>query len=107
MNFDIGIGRCVEISADLVVVKVDSVILRKLMPQIPWRRTGTSLLRCDRKACSKERPPQIDAELYLDSKALRGSRAFLDLEGDGTFLKVDLSVIADSIDAPSPTGKSR
>ena len=57
MSFDVGMGRCTEITDDSVTVKLDSVLVHKWFPAEPWRRPGTSLLRFDRKLCSTERPP--------------------------------------------------
>jgi hypothetical protein len=109
MTYDIGIGRCSDISDDAVVVRLDSVMVKKLTPDQPWRRSGTSVLRCDRKLCSRHRPPQVDQELYLDSGALaRSAPALLDLDGDGKFRKVDLNVILDDLDpAPAPAPQTK
>jgi hypothetical protein len=110
MAYDIGMGCCAEISEKSVVVKLDSVMVRKLSPDQPWRRSGTSLLRFDRKLCSATRPPQLNQELYIDSAALaRKSPAALDLDGNGINRSVDLRVILDGLDplpAPSPKPKS-
>jgi hypothetical protein len=109
LSYDIGMGRCAEIAGDSVVVKLDSVIVKKLTPEQPWRKSGTSLLRFDRKLCSPRRPPQLDQELYLDSAALtRKAPASLDLDGNGAFRPVDLRVILEGLDplpAPSPRPK--
>ena len=109
LSYDIGMGRCAEIAGDSVLVKLDSVIVKKLTPEQPWRKSGTSLLRFDRKLCSARRPPQLDQELYLDSAALtRKAPASLDLDGNGAFRPVDLRVILDGLDplpAPSPRPK--
>jgi hypothetical protein len=109
MAYDIGMGRCSEIAGDSVVVKLDSVIVKKLTPEQPWRKSGTSLLRFDRKLCSVKRPPQVDQEVYLDSAALlRKAPASLDLDGNGTLRQVDLRVILDGLDPlPAPTPKTK
>jgi len=110
MAYDIGMGCCAEIDEKSVVVKLDSVMVRKLSPAQPWRRSGTSLLRFDRKLCSATRPPQLNHELYIDSAALsRKTPASLDLEGNGVNMSVDLRVILDGLDplpAPAPKPKS-
>jgi hypothetical protein len=109
MAYDIGMGRCSEIAGDSVVVKLDSVIVKKLTPEQPWRKSGTSLLRFDRKLCSAKRPPQVDQEVYLDSAALaRKAPASLDLDGNGTLRQVDLRVILEGLDPlPAPTPKTK
>lgn len=108
-TYDIGMGRCAEIAGDLVVVKLDSVIVKKLTPHQPWRKSGTSLLRFDRKLCSVKRPPQINQELYLDSAALlRKAPASLDLDGNGDWGPVDLRVILEGLDPqPAPAPKTK
>ena len=110
MAYDIGMGRCAEINDKSVVVKLDSVMVKKLSPEQPWRRSGTSLLRFDRKLCSATRPPEINQELYVDSAALaRRSVATLDLDGNGSSTSVDLRVILKGLDplpAPMPKPKS-
>jgi len=109
MAYDIGLGRCRVIDGESVVVELDSVIVRKLVPDLPWRRSGTSLLRCDRRLCSDRRPPQLGEELYLDSTQLsRAAPAELDLEGNGRHRAVDLRIILDGLDplpAPEPQPK--
>jgi len=109
MAYDIGMGRCAEISDKSVVVKLDSVMVKKLSPDQPWRRSGTSLLRFDRKLCSTTRPPQLNEELYVDSAALaRRSTASLDLDGNGVSTAVDLRVILEGLDPlPAPTPKPK
>lgn len=97
-TYDVGVGRCCEVNSDLVVVKLDAVVVKKLLPDEPWRRSGVSVLRCDRKFCSDRRPPCVDQELFLDSAAIsRHAPATLDLLGDGRFRKVDLKSILDGL----------
>ncbi|HSS07235.1 MAG TPA: hypothetical protein VLK83_08880 [Rhodanobacteraceae bacterium] len=109
MAYDIGMGRCAEIAGEFVVVKLDSVIVKKLTPGQPWRKSGTSLLRFDRKLCSSKRPPMVDQELYLDSAALsRKAPASLDLDGNGEMRQVDLRVILEGLNPqPAPTPKAK
>ena len=109
MSYDIGMGYCAEINEKSVLVKLDSVMVRKLSPDQPWRRSGTSLLRMDRKLCSAVRPPQLNQEVYIDSAALaRKSAATLDLEGNGVGRPVDLRVILEGLDPlPAPTPKPK
>lgn len=109
MAYDIGMGRCLEIAGDSVVVKLDSVIVKKLTPSQPWRKSGTSLLRFDRKLCSVKRPPQVDQEVYVDSAALaRKAPASLDLDGNGAWGQVDLRVILEGLDPlPAPTPRAK
>ncbi|HEY0180605.1 MAG TPA: hypothetical protein VGC30_13385 [Dokdonella sp.] len=110
MTYDIGIGRCSGINDDSVVVELDSVVVKKLTPERPWRKSGSSLLRCDLRLCSPRRPPRLNEELYLDSAALsRKAPALLDLERDGNFKSVDLKLILSGLDpmpAPSPQPKN-
>jgi hypothetical protein len=109
VSYDIGMGRCAEIAGDSVVVKLDSVMVKKLTPDQPWRKSGTSLLRFDRKLCSSKRPPTLDQELYLDSAALtRKAPASLDLDGNGALRQVDLRVILEGLDPlPAPNPKTK
>lgn len=96
--YDIGVGRCCEVGGDMVVVRLDAVVVKKLVPEEPWRRSGISMLRCDRKFCSQRRPPAVDEELFLDSAAIaRHASATLDLFGDGQFRKVDLKGILEGL----------
>lgn len=111
MNYDIGIGRCAEVNGDTVVVKLESVMVHRLSPDQPWRRSGTSLLRLNRKLCSSLRPPVPDEELFLDRAALsKRSMGSLDLAGDGNTISVDLRALLQDVDPqPSvgPNGKAR
>jgi hypothetical protein len=111
MTYDIGIGRCAEVAEDTVVVKLDSVMVKRLSPNHPWQRSGTSLLRLNRKLCSAVRPPEPDQELYVDRAALsRRSMAALDLAGDGETISVDLRALLNDLDpqpsaGPQPKGR--
>src|SRR5882757_739680 len=109
MAYDIGMGFCAGLDGGSVLVKLDSVMVKKLSPGQPWRKSGTSLLRLDRKLCSATRPPQVDQEVYVDSDALaHKSVASLDLDGNGINMKVDLRVILDGMNplpAPAPYKK--
>ena len=44
MSFDVGMGRCTEITDDSVTVKLDSVLVHKWFPAEPWRRPGLLLV---------------------------------------------------------------
>lgn len=110
-QYDIGVGRCSAIEGDTVYVRLDALIAKRLAPESPWNRSGTSVLRCNRKYCSDKRPPKVDEELYFDSGALaRHPRAEMDTAGDGMFRAVDLTMILKSMTpvgpAPSPSSKS-
>jgi hypothetical protein len=111
MTYDIGIGRCMEIGDDTVVVKLDSVMVKRLSPAHPWQRSGTSLLRLNRNLCSTTRPPEPDRELYLDRAALsKRSMAALDLAGNGATVSVDLRALLNDLDpqpSAGPQSKSR
>lgn len=97
-TYDIGIGRCSAIEGDVVVVRLDSLIAKRLAPASAWNRSGTSVLRLARALCSVRRPPCVDAELFLDSTKLAvAAPAELDLFGNGTFERVDLRVILTSM----------
>jgi len=110
MSFDIGIGRCTELTELTVTVQPDSVLVRKWFPREPWRKTGTAVLRFDRKLCSATRPPELNHELYINTGTLaRESPATLDLRGDGASTKVDLRAILDGMNPlppPAPRSKS-
>jgi hypothetical protein len=110
MTFDIGMGRCTEITDDFVTVKLDSVLVHKWFPLEPWRRTGTSLLKFDRRLCSIERPPQLDQEIYINTESLkRKAVGSLDLDGSGANrMTVDLRAIMNGVDPmPSPPPKQK
>lgn len=103
MTYDIGIGRCSELAEDTVVVKLESVMVKRLSPQHPWQRSGTSLLRINRKLCSSTRPPEPDQEVYLDRAALsKRSMAALDLAGNGATVSVDLRALLNDLN-PQPS----
>ena len=105
MTYDIGIGRCAEVSADTVVVKLDSVMVKRLSPNHPWQRSGTSLLRLNRSLCSAVRPPAPDAELYIDRAALsKRAMAALDIAGDGQTVSVDLRALLQDLNPQPSTG---
>ena len=111
MTYDIGIGRCAEVGEDTVVVKLESVMVERLSPGQPWRRSGTSLQRLKRNLCSATRPPQPDRELFLDRAALsKRCMGSLDLEGDGASISVDLRALLNGVDpqpSAGPQTKSR
>lgn len=114
MSFDVGLGRCIELTDESVTVKLDSSLVHKWFPSEPWHRPGTSLLRFDRKLCSTERPPALDGEIYVNTDSLkRKAVGSLDLDGKGvTRTVVDLRVIMDGVDplpqpAPKPKNGSR
>jgi hypothetical protein len=106
-TYDIGIGRCSGIEGELVYVRLDSLIAKRLAPDAPWNRSGISVLRCHRKYCSPQRPPTIDEELFLASTALsRPARAEIDISGNGTYRAIDLNVILTSMTPVSPAPAS-
>lgn len=111
MTYDIGIGRCAEVDDDTVVVKLESVMVQRLSPKQPWQRSGTSLLRLNRKLCSTVRPPAPDEELFLDRAALsRRSMGALDIAGDGKTVPVDLRALLQDVNpqpsaGPQPKGR--
>lgn len=111
MSYDIGIGRCTEISDETVLVKLDSVMVKRLSPAHPWQRSGTSLLRLNRNLCSTTRPPEQDRELYIDRAALaKKSMAALDIAGNGATVSVDLRALLNDLDpqpSAGPQSKSR
>ena len=104
MSFDVGMGRCTELTDEFVTVRVDSVLVHKWLPQEPWRRPGTSFLKFDRKLCSTERPPEIDREIYINTDSLkRKTTASLYLDGDGTSrTTVDLRAVLNGVDPMPP-----
>ena len=100
MTYDIGIGRCTEINDDTVVVKLESVMVKRLSPEHPWQRSGTSLLRLNRSLCSAVRPPERDSELYLDRAAL-SKRSMAALPPSHALWKMDNVVVTPHISGPS------
>ena len=110
MSFDVGLGRCTELTDESVTVKLDSSLVHKWFPLEPWHRPGTSLLKFDRKLCSTERPPQLDGEIYVSTDSLkRKAVGSLDLDGSGANRTiVDLRVILDGVDPlPPPAPKPK
>lgn len=110
MSFDVGLGRCTELTDESVTVKLDSSLVHKWFPLEPWHRPGTSLLKFDRKLCSAERPPQLDGEIYVNTDSLkRKAVGSLDLDGSGANRTVvDLRVILDGVEPlPAPTPKPK
>jgi hypothetical protein len=108
--FDIGVGRCSEVAGDIVYVRLDALIAKRLAPQSTWNRSGTSILRCQRSYCSDRRPPKAGEECYLDSAALmRTAPAEIDLLGDNRFTRIDLGTILKAMTpisaAPAPIVK--
>ena len=109
--FDIGVGRCCWVDSDVIHVRLDALIAKRLAPQSTWNRSGTSILRCQRSYCSDRRPPKVGEECYLDSAALaRAAPAEIDLLGDNRFTQIDLGTILKSMTpigaAPAPFVKS-
>ena len=103
MSYDIAMGLCAEVDDENVVVKLESAMLKRLLPQHPWQRNGTSLLRLRRSACSAVRVPQVGQEVYLDRTALASrSEGMLDLGGDGKLVAVDLRKLLDGLDPLPP-----
>lgn len=111
MTYDIGIGSCIAIDGDVVLVKLDSVMVKRLVPDAPWRKSGTSTLTLSRVLCSVRRKPEVGGEVYLDHAALtRTAPGRLDLNGDGVLLPVDLRHLLDNLhpqEAPAPAAKGR
>ena len=108
--YDIGVGRCSEIEGDMVYVRLDALIAKRLAPGAPWNRSGTSVLRCNRKFCSERRPPVISEEVYLDAATLvREAPGEIDVLGSGNFRPVDLRIILNTMTpllaAPAPHEK--
>ena len=86
-------------------------MVSRLLPDQPWRKSGTSLLQISPKVCSSKRPPEVGAEVYLDRAALaKDSKASLDLAGDGVMIPVNLQRLLKDLDpnpAPAPATKGR
>jgi hypothetical protein len=111
MTYDIGIGRCTEVADETVLVKLESVMVKRLSPKHPWQRSGTSLLRLNRNLCSSIRPLEPDQEVYLDRAALsKRSMAALDIAGNGATVSVDLRALLNDLNpqpSAGPQSKSR
>lgn len=108
--YDIGVGRCSAIDGTMVYVRLDALIAKRLAPDAPWNRSGTSVLRCPIKFCSQRKPPMAGDELYLDSAALdRAAPAEIDVHGNDKFRAVDLRIILTAMApiraAPTPSVK--
>lgn len=105
--YDIGIGRCSAIEGDMVFVRLDSLIAKRLAPESAWNRSGISVLRLSRSLCSKQRPPLVGEEAFVESSTLASAAlAELDILGNGRFQDVDLRIILTSMTpiaaAPAP-----
>ena len=113
MTYDIGIGRCMELGDDTVVVRLESVMVQRLSPGYPWQRPGTTTLRLKRDLCSTSRPPQPEQEVFIDRAALaRKSMGALALAGNGKTISVDLRALLDNLNpqpsaGPQPKGGAR
>ena len=69
MSYDIAMGLCSAVEELTVVVRLESAMLKRLLPEHPWRRNGVSLLRLPRSICSSGRVPTVGQELYVDHAA--------------------------------------
>lgn len=99
MNYDVAIGKCIALSAASLDVHVDSSIVSRFVPEHPWQRAGLSVLRIPRRFVSAKRPPAVGDEVFLDHAALaKGGNAQLDLQGDGTFIAVDMKAVVQDMD---------
>ncbi len=111
MAYDIGIGVCAAISAGQVEIRLDSAALNRLVPNLPWRRSGTSILKLPAALCSKKRPPEVGGEVYLSQEALvRSQKGALDINGDGVFAAVELSRLVKGMEPSTsipPASKAR
>jgi len=110
ITFDIGVGRCSGIEGDIVYVRLDALIAKRLAPESAGNRSGASVLRCSTSYCSERRPPKSGDECYLDSAALaRRAPAEIDILGDDRFMAIDLRTILTSMSpvnaAPAPALK--
>lgn len=91
MNYDIAVGPCVALEGDHVIVKLEGVLLRKLLPDFPFAVRTSALLRVPLTVCSQSRPPRPGQEVYLDfARVEAGSEAWVDPAGDGHYEKVDI-----------------
>ena len=71
--------------------------------EIDW--TATDDLRFRRAICSRQRPPEVGAEVYLSSEALdRSVPGEIDVLGNNQFDAVDLRII---LTAMSPISAAR
>ena len=103
--YDIGIGNCSAIEGDIVYVRLDALIAKRLAPDSAWSRSGTSVLRFRRTICSQQRPPHVGEEVYLSSEALlRSVPGEIDVLGNNKFEAVDLRII---LTAMSPISAAR
>lgn len=111
MGYDIAIGRCLEIENETAIAKVELATLRKLRPQEDFPVNSKARLRIELSICSRQRPPRQGEELFLDiDKVKAGGASQLDADGDGSFVNVDIRLLAadmDPLPRPTPADKSR
>ena len=94
MSYDIAIGRCVAVDADVVIVRIEGAMLAKLDSTYRFHGPSKTLLKITREICSKTRPPKVDTELYIDHDATQSHpEAFLDVPGNGTYVPVNLAAL--------------
>ena len=94
MSYDIALGRCVEVGADTVTVRIEGAMLVKLEPSFVFNGPAKALLRVSAAICSQARPPKEGGELFVDSERLmQRTGAFLDMNGDGSFAPVNLEAL--------------
>lgn len=94
MSYDIALGRCIEAGNDTVTVRIEGAMLVKLEPSFVFKGPAKALLRIARSVCSRTRLPKEGEELFVESESLmQGTEAFLDINGDGAFVPVDLGAL--------------
>jgi hypothetical protein len=104
MSYDIALGRCVEVGTETVVVRIEGAMLVKLEPSFVFNGPAKALLRIARSVCSQTRPPKEGEEVFVDrDRLLLRPDAFLDMNGDGGYVPVDLnSLIVGLTPNPQP-----
>lgn len=111
MNYDIAVGPCVALEGGFVIIKLEGVLLRKLLPSFVFKVRTDALLRVPLALCSQSRPPQPGQEVYLDfSRVEAGMEAFVDPGGDGHYETVDIRQLLQNLNpltAPVMTPKPR
>lgn len=111
MSYDIALGKCVSLDAEIAQVAIDTSVLRKLSPLSAPTIPPKAFLRIPIFVCSSKREPRRGQELFVDFEKIKaGCDAMLDVLGDGDFRPTDLRKLLVNMnpgERPPPAAKSR
>lgn len=97
MSFDIALGKCIDVDDDCATVAVDHAMLSRLRPGAFFAFPSKAVMRVPLFFCSSLRLAKPGLELFVDSERVQqGGDAHLDILGGGSFLPVDIRLLAHS-----------